>query len=70
MPNARSLSATQARGVHQPGFVPTVPRLHSGPALVQLCIFDNIVGDVDTGTPGGFALNYTMQEVHAGNGIG
>jgi len=53
----------------QPGFVPKVPRLHSGPALVQLCLFDNVTqigpdGPVD----GGFGFDYTMQQVHAGKG--
>jgi hypothetical protein len=53
----------------QPGFVPSVPRLHSGPALVQICVFDNITGVDSNGDPvGGFAPSYTMEQVHAGNG--
>jgi hypothetical protein len=53
----------------QPGFVPTVKRLHTGPALVQICVFDNVTafgkeGPVD----GGFGFSYTMEQVHAGNG--
>jgi hypothetical protein len=51
----------------QPGFEPSVPRLHSGSALVQICVFDNIpVGTED----GGFAASYTMEQVHAGIGQG
>jgi hypothetical protein len=54
----------------QPGFVPKVPRLSSGPALVQLCLYDNVTQVSDEGEPldGGFAPSYTMQLVHAGNG--
>src|SRR3954447_19789058 len=33
----------------QPGFVPKVRRLHSGPALVQLCLFDNVTQFGDQG---------------------
>jgi len=55
----------------QPGFVPAVPRLHSGPALVQLCLFDNVTQFGDEGPlDGGFAPDYTMQQVHAGAGAG
>ena len=56
----------------QPGFVPSVPRLHSGPALVQICVFDNVTQFSDQGEPldGGFAGSYTMEQVHAGNGQG
>jgi hypothetical protein len=36
-----------------------------------VCVFDNIIGgDVETGTPLGFVLDYTMQQVQAGNGVG
>ena len=53
----------------QPGFVPRVPRLHAGPALVQLCLFDNVTQFGDQGpVDGGMALDYTMQQVHAGRG--
>jgi hypothetical protein len=56
----------------QPGFEATVPRLHSGAALVQICVFDNVTQFSDEGEPldGGFAPSYTMQQVHAGNGLG
>jgi hypothetical protein len=55
----------------QPGFTPSVPRLHSGPALVQLCLYDNVTQFGDEGPlDGGMALDYTMQDVHAGNGQG
>jgi hypothetical protein len=48
-----------------------VPRLHSGPALVQLCLYDNVTQFGDEGPlDGGMALDYTMQDVHAGNGQG
>jgi hypothetical protein len=49
----------------------TQPPVHAGAALVQVCVFDNIIGgDVETGTPLGFVLDYTMQQVQAGNGVG
>jgi hypothetical protein len=48
----------------QPGFEPSVARLHSGPALVQICVFDNIPEGTEDG---GFAASYTMEQVHAGN---
>lgn len=56
----------------QPGFEPSVPRLHSGPALVQICVYDNVTQFGEFGEPldGGFAPSYTMQQVHAGNGQG
>lgn len=55
----------------QPGFEAAVPRLHSGPALVQLCLFDNVTAFGEEGPlDGGFAFDYTMQQVHAGNGQG
>jgi hypothetical protein len=56
----------------QPGFVPSVPRLHSGQALVQICVFDNVTQFSDDGEPldGGFAPSYTMEQVHAGKGQG
>ena len=72
-PNAVTCDGVQHRQTivlkPQPGFVPAVPRLHSGPALVQLCLFDNITAFGDEGpVDGGFALDYTMQQVHAGKG--
>jgi hypothetical protein len=56
----------------QPGFEPSVPRLHTGLALVQICVFDNVTQFSDFGEPldGGFAGSYTMQQVLAGNGLG
>ena len=56
----------------QPGFQPSVARLHAGPALVQICVFDNVTAFSPEGEPldGGFAGSYTMQQVHAGNGLG
>jgi hypothetical protein len=56
----------------QPGFEPAVARLQTGPALVQICVFDNASGLTDDGEliGGGFALDYTMQQVHAGKGQG
>ena len=55
----------------QPGFVAKVPRLHSGPALVQICVFDNVTEFGDEGpVDGGFGFDYSMQNVHAGNGHG
>jgi hypothetical protein len=52
------------------GWTPIVPRLSAGPALVQLCIFDNAttVDPVDGPNFAGFNLNYTMQNVKAGKG--
>ena len=72
-PNAVTCDGAQHRQTivlkPQPGFVPAVPRLHSGPALVQLCLFDNVTQFGDEGpVDGGFALDYTMQQVHAGKG--
>jgi hypothetical protein len=48
----------------------TQPALHSGTALVQICVFDNVTQFSDEGEPldGGFAPDYTMQQVLAGNG--
>jgi hypothetical protein len=44
----------------EPGFGP----LTTGPALVQICVFDNIVSlDQNAEPTGGFALDYTMQKV-------
>jgi hypothetical protein len=56
----------------QPGFQASVPRLHSGQALVQLCLYDNVTQFNDFGEPldGGFAPQYTMQHVTAGTGRG
>jgi hypothetical protein len=56
----------------QPGFEPSVPRLHSGLALVQICVYDNVTQFSPDGEPldGGFAASYTMEQVHAGNGQG
>lgn len=54
----------------QPEFVPSVPRLHEGPALVQLCLYDNVTGFNGFEPIGGFASSYTMEQVHAGNGQG
>jgi hypothetical protein len=51
----------------QPGFVATVRRLHAGPALVQICVFDNVTAFGPEGpTDGGFAASYTMENVRAG----
>jgi|1186.fasta_scaffold311273_2 hypothetical protein len=52
----------------QPGFQAKVRRLHSGPALVQICVYDNVTQFSPDGEPldGGFAPSYTMQTVHAG----
>lgn len=48
----------------------TQPRIHAGQALVQICVFDNVVPDPENpdGDPlsQGFALDYTMQHVVAG----
>jgi hypothetical protein len=56
----------------QPGFQPRVPRLHAGPALVQICVFDNVTAFSPEGEPldGGFAPSYTMEQVQAGHGLG
>jgi hypothetical protein len=55
----------------QPGFEASVPRLHSGLALVQICVFDNVSEFGEEGpVDGGFAFDYTMEQVHAGNGLG
>ena len=55
----------------QPGFVAKVPRLHSGPALVQICVFDNVTEFGEEGpVDGGFGFDYSMQNVQAGNGQG
>ena len=55
----------------QPGFEAAAPRLHSGPALVQLCLYDNVTQFGEEGPlDGGFAASYTMEQVHAGNGQG
>jgi hypothetical protein len=55
----------------QPGFDATVPRLHSGPALVQICVYDNVTEFGEEGpVDGGFAASYTMEQVQAGNGQG
>lgn len=50
----------------------TQPPLHAGTALVQICVFDNMIGDPDTdpNASAGFAPSYTMETVHAGNGVG
>jgi hypothetical protein len=46
----------------QPGF--TGGPLTTGPALVQICVYDNITGASGNGEPvGGFAPSYTMQKV-------
>jgi hypothetical protein len=51
----------------QPGFDAKVRRLHAGPALVQICVFDNVT-TFNNGEPadGGFAASYTMENVRAG----
>jgi hypothetical protein len=56
----------------QPGFEPAVPRLHAGPALVQICVFDNVTGFTKDGDfiGGGSRFDYPMQQVHAGKGQG
>jgi len=49
----------------------TQPPLHSGTALVQICVFDNMTGAPDDpNATAGFAPSYTMEMVHAGNGVG
>jgi hypothetical protein len=49
----------------------TQPPVHAGTALVQICVFDNLTGPLeDPDTTGGFGLSYTMEQVHAGNGVG
>ena len=50
----------------QPGF-DGVP-LHTGPALVQLCLYDNVTGFSGYEPVGGFAPSYTMQTVVVGGG--
>jgi hypothetical protein len=46
----------------QPGF--DGQPLTTGPALVQICVFDNIVSlDPNTEPTGGFASSYTMEKV-------
>ena len=53
----------------QPGFQAAVRRLHRGPALVQICVYDNVTQvDPTTHEPldGGFAMSYTMENVRAG----
>ena len=46
--------------LEQQGFGP----LTTGPALVQICVYDNVTGFSTTGEPiGGFAASYTMQKV-------
>ena len=51
------------------GWTPIVPRLSAGPALVQICVYDNVTGFTDQGEPiGGFAPSYTMENVQAGKG--
>ena len=51
----------------QPGFHAAVPRLHAGPALVQICVYDNVTQFGEEGpADGGFAASYTMQQVRAG----
>ena len=51
----------------QPGFVPTVRRLHAGPALVQICVYDNVSEFGEEGpVDGGFAFSYTMERVRSG----
>jgi hypothetical protein len=38
--------------------------LATGPALVQICVYDNITGASENGEPvGGFASSYTMEKV-------
>lgn len=50
----------------------TQPPFHTGTALVQICVFDNMTGDPETdpNAYAGFAPSYTMETVHAGNGVG
>lgn len=49
----------------------TQPPLHSGLALVQICVYDNMTGAPDDpNATAGFAPSYTMETVHAGNGVG
>ena len=71
-PNALKCDGTQHKQTivlkPQPGFDAAVRRLHSGTALVQLCLFDNVTGFSEQGEPtgGGFAASYTMEHVRAG----
>ncbi|KRC64495.1 hypothetical protein ASE12_06755 [Aeromicrobium sp. Root236] len=52
----------------QPGFVAKVRRLHAGPALVQICVFDNVTAFGEEGpVDGGFAFSYTMERVRSGH---
>lgn len=76
-PNALNCDGTQHTQTvilkPQPGFDAAVPRLQAGPALVQLCVFDNVTEfDQETGEPmnGGFGFDYSMHDVRAGNGQG
>jgi hypothetical protein len=51
----------------QPGFDAAVKRLHSGAALVQICVYDNVTAFGEEGpVDGGFAASYTMENVKAG----
>jgi hypothetical protein len=46
--------------LQQQGYGP----LTTGPALVQICVYDNVTGFSDNGEPiGGFAASYTMEKV-------
>jgi len=57
--------------MNDPGWAKTAtaPPLRSGPAFLQICLFDNVseLGD-DGPVDGGFVFNYTMQRVLAAGG--
>jgi hypothetical protein len=64
--NCNGVQHTQTAQVfNDPGWTKTstAPPLRSGPALVQICLFDNM--DPETGDSDSFIFNYTMQRVLA-----
>jgi hypothetical protein len=52
----------------QPGV--TAKPLHAGQALVQICLFSNTVDPNDENSASDIAFDYSMQNVHVGNGVG
>ena len=44
--------------------------LRAGPALIQICLFANAVDPEDENSPSDFALDYSMQNVVVGKGVG